>query len=85
MCIENYSLKFYLQYAAGKQLKVSLLLLNNAIQLKIYDNGVGFDTKKSRKGIGLNNIKKRAELFSGNFYVKSSPGNGCEINVEIPL
>lgn len=74
-----------IKYSKATIIEVSLLLLNNAIQLRIYDNGVGFDTKNSRKGIGLNNIKKRAELFSGTFYVKSSPGNGCEINVEIPL
>ncbi|MBC7511772.1 MAG: sensor histidine kinase, partial [Ferruginibacter sp.] len=74
-----------LKYSKANSIEVSLLLVDNSIQLKIYDNGVGFDTKVNRKGIGLNNIKKRAELFSGNFYVKSSPGNGCEINVEIPL
>lgn len=74
-----------IKYSQATIIEVSLLLHNNAIQLRIYDNGVGFDTKKSRKGIGLNNIKKRAELFSGSFYVKSSPGNGCKINIEIPL
>ena len=74
-----------LKYSKANSIEVSLLLVDNSIQLRIYDNGVGFDTKVNRKGIGLNNIKKRAELFSGNFYVKSSPGNGCEINVEIPL
>ncbi len=74
-----------IKYSKAGIIEVSLLLVENAIQLRIYDNGVGFDTKNSRKGIGLNNIKKRAELFSGNFNVKSSPGNGCEINVEIPL
>ena len=74
-----------IKYSKATVIEVSLLLLNNAIQLRIYDNGVGFNTKSCRKGIGLNNIKKRAELFSGNFYIKSSLGNGCEINVEIPL
>lgn len=73
------------KYSKASIIEVSLLLSNNAIQFRIYDNGIGFDTKKNRKGIGLNNIKKRAELFSGNFYIKSSEGNGCEINVEIPL
>lgn len=74
-----------IKYSKASMIEVSLLLAENAIQLRIYDNGIGFNTKNSRKGIGLNNIKKRAELFSGNFNVKSSPGNGCEINVEIPL
>jgi hypothetical protein len=49
-------------------------------------NGVGFDTKVNRKGIEApNNIKTGRIIFPGNFYVKSSPSNGCEINVEIPF
>lgn len=74
-----------MKYAKASVIEITLTLVNNAIRLRIYDNGVGFDTKNCRKGIGLNNIKKRTELFSGNFSLKSAPGNGCEIIVEIPL
>jgi PAS domain S-box-containing protein len=74
-----------MKYSKATVIDVSLLLDNNAIQLRICDNGVGFDTRSSRNGIGLGNIKKRSQLFSGNFFLKSSPGNGCEIIVEIPL
>jgi PAS domain S-box-containing protein len=74
-----------LKYSKACVLEITLRLVNNAIFLRIYDDGIGFDTTNSRKGIGLNNIKKRTELFSGHFSLKSSPGNGCEIIVEIPL
>jgi PAS domain S-box-containing protein len=74
-----------MKYAKATVIEVSLRLHNNAIQLRIYDNGIGFDTRNSKNGIGLSNIKKRSQLFSGNFFLNSSPGNGCEIIVEIPL
>jgi PAS domain S-box-containing protein len=74
-----------MKYSKATVIDVSLLLDNDAIQLRICDNGIGFDTKTNRNGIGLGNMKKRAQLFSGNFFLKSSPGNGCEITVEIPL
>ena len=74
-----------MKYSNATFIEVSLLLENNAIQLRICDNGVGFDPKASRTGIGLGNIKKRCQLFSGNFFLRSSPGNGCEIIAEIPL
>ncbi|WP_301922569.1 PAS domain S-box protein [Ferruginibacter sp.] len=74
-----------MKYAKATVIEVSLRLQSNAIQLRIYDNGIGFDTKHSKNGIGLSNIKKRSQLFSGNFFLNSSPGNGCEIIVEIPL
>ncbi|MDN3654664.1 PAS domain S-box protein [Ferruginibacter paludis] len=74
-----------MKYSKATVIDVSLLLNNEAIQLRICDNGIGFDTRSNRNGIGLGNMKKRAQLFSGNFFLKSSPGNGCEIIVEIPL
>lgn len=53
--------------------------------LKIPDNGVGFNTEDAKYGIGLANMKRRTELFSGNFLIKSSPGNGCVMKVCIPI
>ena len=74
-----------LKYSQADKIEVSIKLLNNCIYLRIYDNGIGFDPAVVKKGIGLNNIKKRTELFSGNFSINSTPGNGCEIIVEIPI
>jgi signal transduction histidine kinase len=74
-----------IKYSKATIVEISMSIVNHAINLRIFDNGVGFDTKNSIKGIGLNNIKKRTELFSGIFSLQSSPGNGCEITVEIPL
>ena len=74
-----------LKYAKADVIEVALKILNNSICLRIYDNGIGFDPKINSKGIGLNNIKKRTELFSGNLLINSAPGKGCEVLVEIPL
>lgn len=74
-----------MKYSKAKMIEITLMLVNNFIRLRICDNGIGFDTNKSRNGIGIHNIKKRTELFSGNFSIKSAPGKGCEIIVEIPL
>ena len=74
-----------LKYAEATIIKIELQELNNQIHLTIADNGIGFDTNNYIKGIGLNNIKKRVELFSGSFNLKSLPGEGCEITIEIPL
>lgn len=53
-------------------------------KLLIQDNGVGFDTSITRQGIGLSNIFERAKLNDGTVTINSSPGNGCELIVEIP-
>ena len=51
---------------------------------KIADNGLGFDPEAHTSGIGLENIKRRAKVFAGEFKLKTAPGKGCEIIVEIP-
>ena len=51
----------------------------------IKDNGVGFDTKKKRKGMGLTNILNRAESFNGSVKIVAEPGKGCSVLIIIPL
>ena len=58
---------------------------NKHIHLIIADNGKGFDTNLTSKGIGLQNIKNRAETFSGDYIIKSAEGKGCELIVTIPV
>ena len=53
--------------------------------MKIIDNGVGFNAAASKGGIGLANMKRRVQLFSGTFAIYSEVGDGCEVIVEIPL
>ena len=74
-----------MKYSKATAIEITLMLVNKCIQLRVYDNGIGFDIKKVKRGIGLRNIKKRAELFSGHFSLKSAVGKGCEIVVEIPI
>lgn len=77
--------KNILKYSEASAIEVSLQLHDNIISLRIFDNGKGFNTKNAKKGIGLSNIKKRAEALAGKFILNSAPGKGCEIIVEIPL
>ena len=53
--------------------------------MKIIDNGVGFDVAKVQGGIGISNMKRRAELFAGKLEINSKLGEGSEVVVEIPL
>jgi PAS domain S-box-containing protein len=77
--------KNILKYSEASSIQIAVKIIDNAIILRIYDNGKGFDTKAQKTGIGLRNIKKRAETLYGKFILNSAPGQGCEIIVEIPL
>jgi signal transduction histidine kinase len=54
--------------------------------LIISDNGVGFSTvRKRRAGHGLRNMAARAKQISAIFTLKSAPGEGTRVIVDIPL
>lgn len=78
-------LRNILKYAKGSNIEVDLITNNGKLKMRIADNGIGFDKNKVKEGIGLANMKRRVELFFGRFEIYTSPGNGCEISIEIPL
>jgi PAS domain S-box-containing protein len=53
--------------------------------LEIKDDGKGFDASTTKKGIGILNIKNRAELFNGKAQIFSEHGFGCRLVVSFPL
>jgi two-component system sensor histidine kinase UhpB len=69
---------------AGK----ALIKLHNSAKtvfLSIEDDGIGFNQTQSRNGVGITNILNRVETYNGSVNIISSPGNGCRIEVSIPL
>ncbi len=78
-------LRNIIKYAKASEIKIELLLYKKSLYLRIGDNGIGFDTGKTTSGIGLANMRRRSEYFSGKMEIQSSPGNGCEIMIVIPL
>ena len=74
-----------IKHAAANTIDISIRVVNNMVYMHVLDNGKGFNPGITLNGIGLENIKKRTEMLNGNFLLKSSIGNGCEIEVNIPL
>ena len=70
-----------LKHAGAKKVGISLLQNNAALTLIINDDGVGFDTRKKQKGIGIANIKSRAKNYNGTADFISAPGKGCMLKV----
>lgn len=78
-------LKNIIKYAEATNLDLNISIENNWLFMSLEDDGVGFDKSVTTEGIGFANIKRRVDLLSGNFKVNSSQGNGCKIEVAIPL
>ena len=73
-----------IKYADAKNIWIDLKV-NGKINLIIKDDGRGFDTAAKRKGVGLSNIKNRADLYNGLFIIDSNPGEGSLLKFQIPL
>jgi len=76
-------------HANATTLNVRLRQSKGQISLMIQDNGSGFDArtmvgKGNKAGVGLIDMRVRAESLGGTFSVFSSEGTGTMIKVEIP-
>lgn len=74
-----------IKHAKAACAEVNLSIAGNKLELIVTDDGVGFDSKKKTKGIGLSNIASRAEMYHGSMKILSAPGKGCSLCVRIPL
>lgn len=70
----------------AKATKVDLLFEseNEHVRIIVLDNGVGFDKKKGKRGIGLKNINSRLEKLNGTYDIQSKIGQGTKVIVTIP-
>jgi signal transduction histidine kinase len=78
-------LRNIVKYAYASRINVSLKVESNILVFQIEDDGVGFDYQLVKRGIGLANIRRRTELFSGKMEIISKVNKGCKLLVEIPI
>jgi PAS domain S-box-containing protein len=71
---------------AGAELIQVEIRYDKGIDIKIKDNGKGFNTKKQEttpSGAGLSSIRNRVNLYNGTMNITSSPGNGTTIKITL--
>lgn len=73
------------KYSGATHAKVVVALKGDGIGVTITDNGIGFVPEKAKGGIGLRNLKKRAEALSGTLQINSQPGKGAVVEVLFPM
>ena len=73
-----------LKHARAKHVIVQIDTIPDKLILIIKDDGIGFDTTKKVRGIGLRNIMNRAGLYDGTIQIISEPGKGCTLEITIP-
>ena len=84
--IAQEALNNVLKHAQAHAITLSLHQANGAIVLEVTDDGRGFaiTTTQPRSGMGLRSMEERAAHLGGTFTVRSAPGAGTRVRVEVP-
>jgi two-component system sensor histidine kinase UhpB len=74
------------KHARVSEASVELRRAEGALTLRISDQGVGMEMGAGapKAGLGLLNIQERARLVGGKAEIRSAPGQGTTITVEVP-
>ena len=72
------------KYANASKVNFSFTLVDQFLELRITDNGTGFDLKKKKKGIGLKNMNSRIKMLNGTMQVESKIGSGTTLIFKVP-
>lgn len=75
-----------IKHSKASVLDVNLFFKKEVLEITAKDDGIGFDmTKVSLNGIGVQNIKKRAELINTKIDFKSTPNEGTALKINYHL
>jgi signal transduction histidine kinase len=78
-------IKNIIKHSHAKNVLLQLSVTEKKVHLLIQDDGVGFDARQTRRGIGLSNIYERTCLYNGHVDLQTQPGKGCSIRIVIPF
>ena len=73
-----------IKYAGAAQLKVKFIYTKEALIIKAFEDGRGFDTEQEQSGSGLLNMRSRAEIIDTEFLLNSSIGEGTSLSLRYP-
>jgi two-component system, NarL family, sensor histidine kinase DevS len=73
------------KHSLAKRASLSVRAARGSIEIRVSDNGVGFEPTLVREGFGLVGMRERAALLGGTLEVDSTRGAGTTVRAEIPM
>jgi len=70
-----------IQHAGAEHLRVRLIGNGDAIELRVSDDGVGYDAGRASERLGIAGMRERALLCGGRLSVESAPGAGTRVTL----
>jgi signal transduction histidine kinase len=73
-------------HSRAKKCEINLISSANHLEIRIQDDGQGFDVKAAEgQGLGLAGLERRVRSLSGQFQIASNPISGTCVDIQVPL
>jgi signal transduction histidine kinase len=73
------------KYANANKVDIKIEQNKKGMQMLYKDDGIGFEMATVKKGIGLKSILSRVEFYGGDVNIKTNPGEGNEVFINLPF
>ena len=74
-----------LKHSGARQLRVTARAHGPNVEIGIEDDGCGFDSSRCAAGLGLANMRARAQRIGARVRIQTAPGRGTDVRISIPL
>ncbi|MBD0383142.1 sensor histidine kinase [Paenibacillus sedimenti] len=72
------------RHAGASECVIRLRAEGDLLHVDITDNGCGLP-QQPKPGIGIRSMRERAEELGGTFVIRSEPGQGTQISIQLPV
>lgn len=73
-----------LKHSGAQVLRLRARACNGEVEVHIEDDGHGFETSRHAAGLGLANMRARAQRIGARLRIYSHPGNGTIVRLSLP-
>jgi PAS domain S-box-containing protein len=73
------------RHSGALRVEVILSAQRRRMRTEVADDGRGFDPASVREGLGISGMRERTSALGGSLEIRSEPGRGTSVEVEIPL
>ena len=74
-----------LKHARASRVRLVTRHHGNYVEIRVEDDGAGFDLQTIQHGRGLKSQIKRAQRLGGKLRIDSSPGHGTRLSLRLPV
>ncbi len=85
LMIYKEALNNIIKHARATKVNIVITETDGLFQMRIEDNGIGFEKSKNSDGNGLQNMQFRTQQIHGNLLIQSAPGKGTSIELKAEL